>query len=597
MTAPSTETTLYFNNVDEFFDIYGWVIVYTDENRTKESESLEDLRMTIGIDDFDRITYSTTEGGYNPTDVANQHIGDYTSVFDWNKAPAGTVVKNSAVTNWDGNVGSASMDPVFDVSSGVFNYSALSTALPEGYDFTNDYGYADYYTYSYVTQFIVRSAEGNIVTLEIGDKSKNNPSLYQLRSVETVGTASDSKGTVRPNGRVESLDRQANNGWVKVEANSSGGDTYNISLTCTDKKGKPQPFQIGAVRVLQDANSKDGFYTSAKKGDENFGDEPHYSYYDMEELHWENSDFWFEEDEAPKHGPRLSQSYANKFSFFDRGTNLNCIVYTNPYTVLAMPDKDGNYPINVVVRNAKSYEGTMTAADRVCQELRLTDYDWGVSYDDDGGYYNSNGYMNNFPFTAKKVSYDRSFNTDYATVRLPFALTHDELQAAFGAEAYEYTRQDDNNAYFSTITDATTPEVPFMVKPTKTGANLVNLTERVISATDPEATSGMIGIYNFQDIGSGAFMFENNKFMPTAADADLKPFRAYFKPSGTSSARFYNFVIDNSTTGIDGAEMESNGNSHAPIYNISGQLVSKDGNKSGLKKGIYIQNNKKMIIK
>ncbi len=92
-------------------------------------------------------------------------------------------------------------------------------------------------------------------------------------------------------------------------------------------------------------------------------------------------------------------------------------------------------------------------------------------------------------------------------------------------------------------------------------------------------------------------MFQNGKFMPTASNADLKPFRAFFKPSGPTNARVFNFVIDNKTLGIESMASDIEADGHSPIYSISGQMISKDGNRAGLKKGVYIQNNKKFIIR
>ena len=81
----------------------------------------------------------------------------------------------------------------------------------------------------------------------------------------------------------------------------------------------------------------------------------------------------------------------------------------------------------------------------------------------------------------------------------------------------------------------------------------------------------------------------------------MKAFRGYFDFSKykTSAAKKYVFVLINSkdqTTGI--SDVNSNvANSNAPIYNLSGQLVRKDGNRNMLPKGLYIQDNHKFIIK
>lgn len=58
------------------------------------------------------------------------------------------------------------------------------------------------------------------------------------------------------------------------------------------------------------------------------------------------------------------------------------------------------------------------------------------------------------------------------------------------------------------------------------------------------------------------------------------------------------FGEDNgSTTGVDKVVYHMGEDSDAPVYNLNGQMVSRDGSLSGLASGIYVQGGKKFIVK
>ena len=74
------------------------------------------------------------------------------------------------------------------------------------------------------------------------------------------------------------------------------------------------------------------------------------------------------------------------------------------------------------------------------------------------------------------------------------------------------------------------------------------------------------------------------------------------KVSGSKRAgMLFDFVGDpGSTTGISHVVIDTSKadpSAVAPVYNLNGQLVSRDGSIEGLGKGIYIKNGKKFIVK
>lgn len=96
--------------------------------------------------------------------------------------------------------------------------------------------------------------------------------------------------------------------------------------------------------------------------------------------------------------------------------------------------------------------------------------------------------------------------------------------------------------------------------------------------------------YSFDPTLNGRF-----KYVSKSKGADCKPFRAYIKESNTgATAKVFKLVIGNTTTNIDDVKFEEA--SQAPIYSISGALVSASGKKEGLPNGVYLQNGKKFIV-
>lgn len=70
-----------------------------------------------------------------------------------------------------------------------------------------------------------------------------------------------------------------------------------------------------------------------------------------------------------------------------------------------------------------------------------------------------------------------------------------------------------------------------------------------------------------------------------------------FEASSAKQASFFGTEFDDSTTAIDSMEIIAGEKNDSAIYNLEGKLVSNDGSKSNLAKGIYIQNGKKFVIK
>ena len=70
-----------------------------------------------------------------------------------------------------------------------------------------------------------------------------------------------------------------------------------------------------------------------------------------------------------------------------------------------------------------------------------------------------------------------------------------------------------------------------------------------------------------------------------------------FEATGAKQASFFGADFDDSTTSIDEMEIVAGEKSCSPIYSLDGKLVSRNGDKASLAKGIYVQGGKKFVIK
>ncbi len=103
-------------------------------------------------------------------------------------------------------------------------------------------------------------------------------------------------------------------------------------------------------------------------------------------------------------------------------------------------------------------------------------------------------------------------------------------------------------------------------------------------------------------------MIDGNLYkVPTGKKYGLKAFRIWFEyPNSTATANSLSFIIDGKeqeTTGIVDIDYLDNitdrstiASQRKGIYNLNGQLISRDINKESLPAGIYIVNGKKVIV-
>ena len=200
-------------------------------------------------------------------------------------------------------------------------------------------------------------------------------------------------------------------------------------------------------------------------------------------------------------------------------------------------------------------------------------------------------------FVAVKAVHARDFSTmldKHCTVYLPFAL--DEEQASSLGTFYEMTGVADGKIMFTSV-KKTKANMPYMFKPAKetVSAKMVE-----VKATIPGApvvgSATFEGTYDQKSILSDGstqyycFKAENGKLVHVIDNSmTVDPFRCYIKVTGGASlGRFLDIVVDDETTAVKNIKVGSEDNVY---YDLSGRRVLYP------KKGMYIMNGKKVIIK
>ena len=514
------------------------------------------------VSNWSNITKSTSENYNNylsntGTGTADSY-GDYTSFLatSWS---SGT--NTSISDNWTGTTGD-----VYEISSSA---SQTVSNLPAG---------------TYTVQGIVRGTEP--VKLTLNDS--------EVASAETYGIGSDATfSSVNTCGRVDYNYDMKNNGWTKVEGTATLSSTGSLTIAFSSDA----EFQLSDVVLLQDANTDGHYYTSADKvGQSN-------TYCDLS---------WQIKDEIST-GLYIYYPKNNAFSFFDRGTNHNFVVYAHPRTVIGcdgvqVDSVDHRHPVNTAVETfyTDSYATSDTTGVYECQLLSLYDNVNALRV-------NGNPFGINRDFTASEVVYDRTVKAgQYTTGYFPFALTSTDLTTLYGegSTAYTFSQVSDNNAVFSDVTEVAA-NTPFLVNPGAAKDSLIagsNITNKAVVATPSTSTStsaSFNGTYTDLTLINGTsnyyiFNAQNAQglFRPIkSTGAYVKPFRAYLEVPSNSAKPYYFFSVDdNTTTGIESVDATLNEeNANQTVYSLDGRMVGTIANWQALPKGVYVVNGKKIV--
>ncbi len=453
----------------------------------------------------------------------------------------------------------------------------------------------------FTVQMIVRGQNGARGTLKLkGSTYTDEKGMVSSTPAEVSDNKTfagyDAQGTVTTDGRVEALlSTDTKNGWQKLEATAAVGDEGKLNISLTAEGGE---LQLSDVTLLWNANQEGFVWTKAPTSSE------------KAEL------------------DLTDRSKANSFSFFDRGANKNAVVYVNAKTVLGMskntynvavavPVEDTGAPAGAPRKGAGTGGGTSTLATYSGEKLVLTD--------NLGAWTSEHTWSATRSVMWNSFSYDRKFlgisNAEGTrnTICLPFAMDEDMIKKMFGekAKVYTITSIDEANMKVN-ASPVTTIEAnkPYVLELADDLSGIS--TTKVYTVPTPNEASlaigkngdKFVGVFQYTNITTR----EDNNYRYYGYDAerngvfnffskqgaDFKPFRAYLEIAKTSSQAkaFYYFNVENGpATGITNTEAEERFSNDAPVYNLQGQMVRRQGEKTMLPSGIYVQNGRKFIQK
>lgn len=181
------------------------------------------------------------------------------------------------------------------------------------------------------------------------------------------------------------------------------------------------------------------------------------------------------------------------------------------------------------------------------------------------------------------------------TFVVPFDITNDELEAAFGddvAVAEFSENSDDANAVTINFdmmdTPAITANKPVLLK--GNAGTSFTFNGKLIKVGDAKVAGknvDFVGTYDASTtVKAGDYFISANKLYKSEGSTTLKGTRAYIDAKNAAEVKLFIDGIETGISEINGTAVES-----GAIYNLAGQRVSN------AQKGIYIVNGKKVIIK
>ncbi len=235
--------------------------------------------------------------------------------------------------------------------------------------------------------------------------------------------------------------------------------------------------------------------------------------------------------------------------------------------------------------------------------------------------------------TKATMVFHRTFTTDkWNSLILPVDMTADQVKAAFGKDTKlaKFDKYDENWIYFSPVVpDANgnmlEANIPYIIYPTSqpdyvnrnynvgsdkekhidgpvytvTGIDYKGQPTEMKCKDTGSSTTGMThyGSYVYrQEVPAKSYMLSKGDMVHTSKVHNVKSYRSWLEETTPSEKTLQLKVSDsdNSTTGIKVIE-ETPQNANA-VYNVNGMRMNSS-NTDNLPKGVYIINNKKVVIK
>ena len=239
---------------------------------------------------------------------------------------------------------------------------------------------------------------------------------------------------------------------------------------------------------------------------------------------------------------------------------------------------------NVLVFADEAYGANNIVANKNCANLVLT---------------NAQPFATPEDFTAANVSITRQVYTGNNTLCLPFYVSKEDL----GAQAIAtYTGNEEKDG--STIINFdkqshVDANIPFIAQFDEANAKeTLTFKDKGVVNTPANMGNTFTGTYTPGSAAGKYGLNTNGLFQKGSETAKINAFSAYLTLNESQAAKPILLAIGGQTTGINAATI-ANGNETVKVYNLQGCLVAtaKSLNDLHLASGVYIVNNKKVIVK
>ena len=239
---------------------------------------------------------------------------------------------------------------------------------------------------------------------------------------------------------------------------------------------------------------------------------------------------------------------------------------------------------NILVYADEAYEADNVVKDGKCAKLVLDD---------------TKSFMVNEDFQAANVTLKRSVNAGYNTMCLPFWVSKDDMKAASIATYKEIVDKEDNNSVVTfEKADHIEANVPFVANYNEAVTEFTFTDKGVVNTNNGLGTT-FVGTYIPGSVEGKFNLASDCTFKKGDAEATTDAFGAYLElPEGYEAKTLSLGYTDGELAGIESITT-SFGNKGVKVYSLQGNQIATASSMSELhlSKGIYIINNKKVVIK
>lgn len=239
---------------------------------------------------------------------------------------------------------------------------------------------------------------------------------------------------------------------------------------------------------------------------------------------------------------------------------------------------------NVLVFADEAYNANNIVANGNCANLVLT---------------NAQSFAIPEDFNAENVSITRQVYAGMNTLCLPFSVSKEDLGAQAIATFTGNEEKDGKTIINFDKKPHVEANIPFIAQFDKANAKeTLTFTDKGVVKTPAEMGNHFIGTYTPGTAAGKYGLNANGLFQKGGETAKINAFSAYLTLSEAQEARPILLAIGGESTGINAATI-ANGNETVKVYNLQGRLVAttKSLNDLHLASGVYIVNNKKVIVK